>query len=127
MSNFYCEQCGVAITEGKDGRYVTGCEHYPVNETKDKLQDPRKVICNLGWFPEKPQAEVSPTSLFNRCVEQKLMKDGTLEIHCKRGNWCVIGIDHDRVKTEALHYWYQYKQDGEYDSLLSNAESEVSD
>ena len=30
MSNFNCEHCGEAILEGADGRYVTGCQHYPL-------------------------------------------------------------------------------------------------
>ena len=30
MSNFNCPECGTAILEDGDGRYVTGCEHYPV-------------------------------------------------------------------------------------------------
>ena len=49
MSNFYCEQCGVAITEGKDGRYVTGCEHYPVNETKEMSEQPSSLDGLVNW------------------------------------------------------------------------------
>ena len=38
MSNFYCEKCGVAIIEGKDGRYVTGCKHYPADVRFDEKE-----------------------------------------------------------------------------------------
>jgi len=30
MSNFICEQCGIYILEDKNGKYITGCEHYPI-------------------------------------------------------------------------------------------------
>jgi len=50
MSNFYCEKCGTAILEGKDGRYFTGCEHYPADvkyneqQTKDKLEMAKELV-----------------------------------------------------------------------------------
>jgi hypothetical protein len=75
---------------------------------------------NAGAVPRRG-SDVGSDPLFDKCVERKRIKDGTLEIHCKRGNWCVSGRDHGRVEADARHYWYQYKQDGEYDSLLSNS------
>lgn len=32
MSSFFCDICGEAIIEGKDGRYETECEHYPMEK-----------------------------------------------------------------------------------------------
>lgn len=29
MSNFHCHKCGKPIIENEQGKYVTGCEHYP--------------------------------------------------------------------------------------------------
>jgi hypothetical protein len=31
MSNFSCPICHKPILEGKDGSYITGCMHYPVD------------------------------------------------------------------------------------------------
>lgn len=56
---------------------------------------------------------------YELCIERCLMKDGTIEIHCKLGLWGVSGINKDRVEREAKHYWAQYYRDGEYDGLLS--------
>jgi hypothetical protein len=33
MSNFYCEVCGAVISDSERG-YVTGCEHYPLEDTR---------------------------------------------------------------------------------------------
>lgn len=35
MSNFYCGKCGTVIIDSPTG-YVTGCEHYPIEEKKVK-------------------------------------------------------------------------------------------
>jgi len=51
---------------------------------------------------------------FESCVERKLMKDGTLEIHCTLGLWAVSGRDRHQVEREARHYWMQYLTGGEY-------------
>jgi len=56
---------------------------------------------------------------FEKCVERKLMKDGSLEICCKLGLWAGSGKDHKAVEREARHYWIQYYQDGEYKDLLA--------
>ena len=65
MSNFYCEKCGVAVTEGKDGRYVTGCEHYPAdvkeNETIKLLEEYSRWLeshwyIDSDWWSEEPGA-----------------------------------------------------------------------
>ena len=64
--------------------------------------------------------KVASDALFDKCVEVKLLKDGTAEIHCKLGLWSVSGTDREVVRANAMHYWIQYYHDGEYDSLLSN-------
>jgi hypothetical protein len=65
---------------------------------------------------------VLSSALFAKCVEYKLMKDGMVEIHCKNGLWSVAGRDRKQVEREAAHYWQQYYADGEYNSILANAE-----
>ena len=58
-------------------------------------------------------------NIFDKCVEVKLMKDATIEVHCKLGLWSVCGGDVRVVTSEAQRYWSQYYNDGEYDELLS--------
>lgn len=67
-----------------------------------------------------PDSVVASNSLFDRCTETKKMKDGSLEIHCKRGLWSVCCQDHSLVKQEAMAYFALYYRDGEYDWMLSN-------
>lgn len=62
---------------------------------------------------------------FEACIERKLMKDGTHEIHCKLGLWSVSGCDRSQIEAEAEHYWWQYYWDGEYASLLPNAQGDT--
>lgn len=38
------------------------------------------------------------------------------EVKCPKGLWSVTGSDFQGVVNEALHYYMQYAQDGEYDS-----------
>jgi hypothetical protein len=38
MSNFLCEHCNAEILEGEGGRYVTGCEHYPIEGNMEELK-----------------------------------------------------------------------------------------
>ena len=42
---------------------------------------------------------------------------GTITISCRLGLWSVSGHDSARVSGEALHYYVQYAQDGEYDEV----------
>ena len=30
MSSFICDKCGLNIVEGAGGKYITGCDHYPL-------------------------------------------------------------------------------------------------
>ena len=50
------------------------------------------------------------------CVNEKKNGD-QMEVECKMGLWSVIGPS-DAVYFEALHYFKQYKLDGEYSSIL---------
>lgn len=47
-------------------------------------------------------------------TERKLMKNGRVEIHCKKGLWGVDAPDSDTADSEAMHYFQQYYEDGEY-------------
>lgn len=45
--------------------------------------------------------------------------DGDMwDIECKLGLWGVSGKDKVQVKDEALHYFWQYKEDGEYYRII---------
>jgi len=74
--------------------------------------------------PEKPV--VASTELFDRCAETKLFRDGVIQIHCKLGLWSVQGRDARHTRREAMHYWIQYFEDGEYNDLLSNPSRQTS-
>lgn len=53
--------------------------------------------------------------IFSRYTETKLMKDGRVEIHCKRGFWGVSAASEDEAIREAKRYFIQYFEDGEYE------------
>ena len=55
---------------------------------------------------------------FEKCIDRKLMKDGSLEIQCKLGFWGVSGKDEDEIEKEAVHYWMQYASDGDYSDYI---------
>ena len=57
---------------------------------------------------------------FKKCIKTTIEGD-RLTIACKLGLWSVSGhiFDPFRINDEALHYFMQYKKDGEYDKLLS--------
>ena len=50
------------------------------------------------------------------CVNEKKNGD-QVEIGCKLGLWSVIGPNND-VYSDALHYFKQYMDDGEYYKIL---------
>ena len=83
-------------------------------------RQPRKV--NMANNREKTgeRNRIASSNLFDRCVEWKLMKDGSYECHCKLGLWGVSGPNRETVAQEAMHYWTQYWLDGEYSKHLSN-------
>lgn len=49
--------------------------------------------------------------------------DGRCEISCKKGLWSVSANGLLTAIHEALHYYVQYKNDGEYDELLKKNQS----
>jgi hypothetical protein len=54
---------------------------------------------------------------FSRCTNT--LFDGDLwDISCKLGLWGVSGEDKDRAQDEALHYFKQYRDDGEYYGII---------
>lgn len=52
---------------------------------------------------------------FIKNTETKMMKNGRVEIHCKRGLWGVDAPTYAEAMHEAKHYFIQYYEDGEYD------------
>lgn len=55
-----------------------------------------------------------------RCVKIK-RKDGITIIECRLGLWVVSGPYSDAMR-EAVRYFEQYKQDGEYEHLLEGGQ-----
>lgn len=54
---------------------------------------------------------------FKKCTNT--IFDGDFwDIECKLGLWGVTGADRDEVQDEALHYFLQYKSDGEYYEII---------
>lgn len=53
--------------------------------------------------------------LFSLHTETKLMRNGRVEIHCKRGFWGVSAASMEEAIREAKRYFIQYFEDGEYD------------
>lgn len=54
---------------------------------------------------------------FARCVIIKNMPDG-YKISCKLGLWSVEAPTRNRAESEARHYFRQYRDDGEYYSII---------
>jgi hypothetical protein len=57
---------------------------------------------------------------FDECVDMKATVNG-FEINCKLGLWGVSCQNLDglyKLTKEALHYWQQYADDGEYSSII---------
>jgi len=54
---------------------------------------------------------------FELCT-QTLFDGDSWDISCKLGLWGVSCSDKDQVQDEALHYFRQYKGDGEYSSII---------
>ena len=55
---------------------------------------------------------------FNKCVIKRKRKNAKWSINCKMGLWGVESDNKDTAMCEALHYWQQYKSDGEYSSII---------
>ncbi len=54
---------------------------------------------------------------FRKCVDIR-NKGARVIISCKLGLWEVDATDYSLAIIEAMHYFLQYKSDGEYDSIL---------
>jgi len=51
---------------------------------------------------------------FSENTEKKITKSGRVEMHCKKGLWGVDAPTEDEAEKEALHYFMQYYNEGEY-------------
>ena len=54
----------------------------------------------------------------NQCTDKIKERDGTITIACKLGLWSASAGCEANVISEALHYFMQYKSDGEYSSII---------
>ena len=55
---------------------------------------------------------------FERCTIYK-RHGRRVSVRCRLGLWMVDGTDATAVIREAKHYFRQYREDGEYDDILS--------
>lgn len=55
---------------------------------------------------------------FSKCVDKKRIGESVYMIDCKLGLCGAKGITQESVLAEAFHYWRQYKDDGEYSSII---------
>ena len=90
-------------------------------ELRDKIYESGFALTNreenvAEYFYRK--GKQNKIERFEKCIERKLMDDGSIEIHCARGLWAVFAMDHDKAEVEARHYWSQYDSDGEYTHII---------
>tara|TARA_R110001592_G_C13193003_1_gene753572 strand:+ start:33196 stop:33429 length:234 start_codon:yes stop_codon:yes gene_type:complete len=55
---------------------------------------------------------------FYKCVDMTTDRFGIFNISCKLDLWGVSGKDASDIHNEAIYYWMQYKEDGEYSNIL---------
>ncbi len=55
---------------------------------------------------------------FALCITKRKRKNGRVSINCKLGLWSVEAPNEDAAMCEALHYWQQYRGDGEYYKII---------
>lgn len=55
---------------------------------------------------------------FNKCTLKRKTKSGKTTILCRLGLWSVDGYESINVMHEAMHYFKQYKEDGEYSGII---------
>jgi len=55
---------------------------------------------------------------FEKCTTKKVSKCGLVDIECKLGLWGVSASCAEDAMREAIHYFNQYKADGEYSSII---------
>lgn len=64
---------------------------------------------------------------FNICVKIKKIKGGGTQVDCVKGLWGVsASTDQDAIR-EAMNYFLQYHQDGEYEDIINNAKCDARD
>lgn len=61
--------------------------------------------------------------LFLKCINSKTTVVQTT-IKCKLNLWSVTSADYRVAMDEAMHYWLQYYEDSEYDTLLIKEEKQ---
>jgi len=54
MSNFKCPHCGTLILEGEDGNYITGCEHYPMEQVKRDRKKEQDIEQGINEILQRP-------------------------------------------------------------------------
>lgn len=54
-------------------------------------------------------------SAFVKNIKTSTDKNGVHTISCRKGLWSVSCANHEDARREALHYFAQYFEDGEYD------------
>jgi|LGOV01.1.fsa_nt_gb hypothetical protein len=52
------------------------------------------------------------------CTTKRKVKNGNTCINCKLGLWGVSAPDEMQATYEAMHYFRQYRDDGEYSSII---------
>jgi len=55
---------------------------------------------------------------FNKCTVKQKHRCGRAVIGCKLGLWGVESPTYNAAMREAMHYFRQYRSDGEYSSIL---------
>jgi len=75
----------------------------------------------MSEFKRKPLTEHEiEMNQFDDCTNMKTTNAG-YEIECKLGLWsvsCFKLSEFHKATMEALYYWRQYKDDGEYSSII---------
>lgn len=56
---------------------------------------------------------------FERCIIRRYA-GGQHSIRCKKGLWRVDCSDLETAEKEAMRYWIQYAEDGEYDYAINS-------
>lgn len=95
-----------------------GCSTGFIGSVQTKARDALAQIAALA--ARKKLMPNRSIKSFHKCTVSRRLKDGTLRIKCRLGLWAVEGKDHAQAQREAMHYWMQYFEDGEY-SIFTTA------
>ena len=55
---------------------------------------------------------------FEICVQRSRNKQADYVFTCKKGLWEVVSYSSPKGYREAMHYFQQYKEDGEYHEFI---------